>query len=57
MHSNTDEINKFDVFFFFLQVQSHFQMLALDVELVRCFLTGLVALEENKPCSAAITVE
>ena len=32
-------------------------MLALAVELVRYFLIGLVALEENKPCSAAIIVE
>ena len=32
-------------------------MLTLDKELVPCFLTGLVALEENKPCSAVLTEE
>ena len=40
-----------------LQGHSHFQMHILDKELVPCFLIGLVALEENKPCSAVLTVE
>ena len=29
----------------------------LDKELVPCFLTGLVALEENRPCSVVLTEE
>ena len=32
-------------------------MHVLDKELVPCFLTGLVALEENKPCSAVLIEE
>ena len=41
---------------FCLQEQNHF-VVTLDMELVHCFLTGLVALEENKPCSTVLTVE
>lgn len=32
-------------------------MHVLDKELVPCFLTGLVAVEENRPCSVVLTEE